>query len=90
MREEVTHNMPQMRKIILTTFLQKRRFSKLSPKWNTIKLQDQMGSRLSFIRSWQVIKFDMMAMSAQLQGLLFYMRLFRNFIGRKLMFFFSK
>jgi hypothetical protein len=38
----------------------------------------------------QVIKFDMMAMSAQLQGLLFYMRLFINFIGRKLMFFFSK
>jgi hypothetical protein len=54
MREEVTYDIPQLSEeeiSFLQPLLQKRRFMKLSPKWIIIKLQDKMGSLLSFIRS---------------------------------------
>jgi hypothetical protein len=54
MREEVTHDIPQLSEeenSFLQLLLQKRRLLKLSPIWNTIKLQDQIGFLLSFIKS---------------------------------------
>jgi hypothetical protein len=55
MREEVTHDIPQLSEeenSFLQLLLQKRRLLKLSPIWNTIKLQDQIGFLLSFIKSY--------------------------------------